>query len=105
AAFSATGNHAGRGRFGIETTIARPAKMGRENAGLAFETENGTVDIRLLEQDAGVVGQVTGREIIGAVDDDIILGDDLHRIFAAETCVMDDNFTGWIDAEDGFLGG
>jgi hypothetical protein len=105
AAFRAAGNHAGWRGFGIEAAIAGSAKVRSEDAGLAFKTENGTVDVGFLEENAGVVGEVTGREIIGAVDDDIVLADDVEGVFAGKPGVMDDDFAGGVDAVDGFLGG
>ena len=92
AAFRATRHHAGRRRFGIKTAIARPAQMRREHAGLAFEAENGAVDVRLLEQHAGVVGEIARREIVRAVHDDVVWADDFERVFAGDAGVVDDDF-------------
>lgn len=105
AAFSAAGNHAGWRGFGIEAAVTRSAEVRCEDAGLAIESENGTVDVGFLEENAGVVGEITSREIVGAVDDDVVLADDVEGVFAGEPGVMDDDFAGRVDAENGFLGG
>ena len=86
AAFGARGNQARRRRLGIEAAIARPV-LGREHAGLAFETENRAVDVRFASQHAGVVDQVAGWEIVGAVGDDVVFAEDVQRVFARESSV------------------
>src|SRR5699024_4079015 len=90
--FGATGHHSRRRRFGIETAIARSAEVRRKDAGLAFESENGAVDVRLLQQHAGVVGEVTGREVVRAVDDDVVVFDDVEGVLAADARIVDDDF-------------
>ena len=92
AAFRATRHHARRRRFGIKAAITRPAQMRRKHAGLAFETENRAIDIRLFEQHAGVVGQIARREIIRAVHDDVVGPDDVERVFGGDARVVDDDF-------------
>jgi hypothetical protein len=57
-----------------------------------------------LEQDAGVVGQVARREIIGAVHHDVVLRQDIQRVFAADAGIVQDHFDVWIDAFNCFLG-
>ena len=44
----------------------------KEYRRLPVEAEDRAVDVRLLQQHAGVVGQVARREVVGAVDDDIV---------------------------------
>ena len=78
--------------------------MRSENAGLPFKAEDGAVNIRLFEQHAGIVGQVTRREIVGAVHDDVVGLDDLDRVFARQARIMNDDFDARVDAVDGFLG-
>ena len=74
AAFGATGDHAGRRRFGIKAAVTRAVEMRREDAGLALEPEDRAVNVGLFEQDAGVVGEVAGGKIVRAIDDDVVLG-------------------------------
>ena len=77
--------------------------MRSKDAGLAFETEDRTVNVRFLQQHTGVVGQVTSGEIISAIHDDVVFGNDIHGVLAADTRFMDYDFGVWIDAENRLL--
>src|SRR6185369_14420510 len=102
-AFRATGHHSRWRRFGIKAAIARPADMRGEDAGLTFKTKDGAVNIRLFEQHAGIVGQVARREIVRSINNDVVVLDDLDRVFAREARVMKDDVDPGVDAVDGFL--
>ena len=79
AALGATRHLARRWRLGIEAAVARPA--GRvEHRRLAVEAEDAAVDVRLAQQHAGVVDQVARREIVGAVDDDVVGLEDVEAL-------------------------
>ena len=78
--------------------------MRREDAGHALETEDGAVDIRLLQQHTGVVGQIARRKIIRAIHDDVVRADEVERVFGRDARVVDNNFTMRIDAANGFPG-
>src|SRR5207249_12145463 len=71
-ALGAQGDEPGRGRLSVETAVARPLP-GIEHAGLSFEAEDRAVDVWLLEQHRGIVHEVPRREIVGPVDDDIVV--------------------------------
>ncbi len=105
AAFCATRHHAGRRRFGIQTAVARAAEVRREHAGLALEPEDRAIDIRLLEQHAGVVSEIARREIVRAVHHDIVGADEIEGVAGIDRGVVDDHFDVRIDARDGFFGG
>src|SRR5215212_12124498 len=53
----AAGYEPRRRRLGIEAAVAR-AFLGKEYARLAFEAEDGAVDVRFAEEDTRVVNQV-----------------------------------------------
>ena len=61
----------GRRRLGVEAAVAGPV-LGPEDAGLAVEAVDRAPDVRLAEQHAGVVDQVAGGEVVGAVDDQVV---------------------------------
>ena len=82
-AFGAARHQAGRRRLGIQAAIARAALIS-EHRGLPFEAENRAVDVRLVQQHAGVVHQIAGGEVVGAVDDDVVILEDLERVLAGE---------------------
>src|ERR1700710_2763874 len=56
------------------------AAEGREAGGLAFEPEDRTVDHRDALEQRGVVDQVAGREVVGAVDDHVLAVDDVEHV-------------------------
>ena len=58
--------------------------MRRKHGRLTIEPEDGAVDVRLFQEDADVVDEVAGREIVGTVDHHIVVAEDLHGVFAGE---------------------
>jgi len=83
AAFGARGNEAGGRGFGIEATIAG-AVGHAEDSDLALEAEDGAVDVGLAEEDAGVVDEVAGGEVVGAVDDYVVILEEFESVGAGE---------------------
>ncbi len=81
--FGARGNQSGRRRLRIQASIARPAGIA-EYADLPLEAENRTVDVRLAEENASVVHQVARGEIVGAIDDDVVIAEEVERILAGQ---------------------
>src|SRR5688572_7321684 len=69
----------GRRRLRVEAAVARAA-VGREHRELTLEAEDRRVDDRLAELERGVVDQVAGLEVVGAVDDDVEVLDDLEDV-------------------------
>src|SRR5262249_39377325 len=69
----------------------------------AVETKDRTVDVRLLQQHAGVVREITRREIVGAVHHDVVRPDQIEGVFARDAGVVQDDFDVRVDAVDGFL--
>src|SRR5436190_1954644 len=83
AAFGAARNEARGWRLGIEATVAGAALIG-EDGRLTLEAENGAVDVGLAKQDAGVIHQVASGEVVGAVDADVLVLEDVERVLAGE---------------------
>src|SRR5499425_481298 len=79
AGLASGGDEAGWWRRGIEAAIARTL-VGREDRGHALELEDGAVDIGLAGQIAGVVDEVARVEVVRAVDDEIVVLDDVHHV-------------------------
>ena len=86
-------NQPGRWRLGIEAAVAR-AFFGCEHAGLPFEAENRTVDIRLAGKHAGVIHQIARRKVVGAVGDDVELAKQFERVFAARAGCRTSGYSG-----------
>lgn len=72
--------------------------MGREEAGLALKAEDGAVHVGLAEQDAGIVGEVTGGEIVSAVHDDVVRAEDLEGVLAGKARVVQDDLDAGVKA-------
>jgi len=79
--------------------------MRGENASLPFEAEDGTVEVRLAQEDARVVGEVAGREVVGAVHDDVVGANEVERVLAGKAGLVEDNLDVRIEAVKGIMGG
>jgi hypothetical protein len=76
AALGAARDHAGRRRLGVEAPVARRLAAGRrrpEHRRLPVEAVDRAPDVGLAEEERGVVDHVAGREVVGAVDDEVVL--------------------------------
>ncbi len=104
AAFGAGWNEAGRRRLGIEAAIAG-AVFGREDAGLALEAEDRSVGVGLAGEHAGVVDQIAGLEVVGAVGDHVELADDLERVRAGQHGLELDDVDEGVEALEPLFGG
>jgi len=104
ATFGARGDQAGRGWLGIEAAVAR-AIGHAENGDLTFEAEDGAVNIGLAEEDAGVVDEVTSGEIVGAIDDDVIVLEEFEGVGAGELGLVSGDTDVGIEIGEARLGG
>ncbi len=82
AALGATGNQARRRRLRDRGSGSRGRRFGGEDAGLALESEDGAVDVGLAQQDAGVVDQIAGGEVVRAVGDDVVVLENVEGVGA-----------------------
>jgi hypothetical protein len=78
--------------------------MRRKDAGLSFKTKNRPVNIGFAQQHAGVIRQVSRRKIIRAIHHDVVLRNNLHRVFARDPLVVNHHLRARIDAGDRLLG-
>jgi hypothetical protein len=65
----AGGRQLRRRRLGEEAAVAGPVASRHERRGLPVEAEDRPVHVGLLQDDAGVVDQVAGAEVVRPVDD------------------------------------
>ncbi len=91
AAFGATRDEAWRRGLGMETAIARTVRRG-EHRCLPFETRDAAVGVRAARKDAGIVDEITRREVVGAVDYDVVRRHEVERVPLAEPDVV------WLDS-------
>ncbi len=54
--------------------------MWRKDGHLAFEAKNRTVDIGLSGEYARIIQEETGGKVVGAIQDQIVVRDNLHNI-------------------------
>ena len=104
ATLGAAWHHSWRWWLGIEAAVARTTKMGSKNGALTIKTEYRTVNIRLFQKNADVIGKVAGRKIIRSVDDDVVRLHDLPRILGAEKGVVEIHLNIRIDFLDAVAG-
>ena len=83
ASLGAVGHEVRRWRFGVKAAIARTVRR-MEDRGLAIEPKDRAINVRLAEQDAGVVYQIARWEVIGAVDDHVVLGKEFEGVGAVD---------------------
>ena len=76
---------------------------GGEDAGLAFEAEDGAVGIRFAGEHAGVVDEVARGEIVSAVGDHVIVADNIERVLAGEHRLVFDDVEEGVQRDE-FLG-
>ena len=65
----------GRAAAAREEAAVAGAPGRREDRGLPLEPEDAAVDVGPAAEHAGVVHQVPGREVVGAVDHEVVAGD------------------------------
>ena len=76
--------HQVRGRrLGIEAAITGAA-LRVEDAHLALEAVDRPVDVGFAEKDGRVVDEIAGREIVGAVDDDVVSAHDVEGVLGGQ---------------------
>ncbi len=113
AAFGAAWDHSGGRRFGVLAAVAAGldglasefAQVRGEDGVEAFEAEDRAIDVDFFEENAGVVDEVAGGEIVGAVDDDVVGGDPLHGVFGGDAALVFDDFGVGVEGNELLLGG
>ena len=75
---------------GIKTAIARTVAR-IEDRDLPFEAEDRAEDVWLPEDRAGVVDEIARREVVGAVEDHVVIAKDVERVVGRQDAVVRDN--------------
>src|SRR6266536_3174051 len=84
--FGATWNGLRWWRLWEQTTVTRPAKMRRKERGLSFELVDRAVDVWFPFPNAHVAGKVARWQIIGTIDYDVVIANQLDGIAPAQAC-------------------
>ncbi len=72
---------------------------------MAFETEDAAIDIWLVKENAGVIDQIAGREIVCAINDDVVFLKNIHHVFARELRAIGGDFHIGVDGRNTVFGG
>jgi hypothetical protein len=93
----------GRG-FREEAAVAGAPEVGGKDGDLAFELENRSVDEGLFEKVSGVVGGEAGGEVIGAIEEGVVGGEEVEGVFRFEASGVEDDFDVGINLMNAGLG-
>ena len=104
AALRAVGDHPRGRRLGEHAAVAG-AFSGVEHAQLALEPEDRAVHVRDTRQDAGVVDEVAGGEVVRAVDDQVVAGHDLQGVVGGQEGAVLHHLDVGVDLRDRRSGG
>ena len=72
---------------------------------LPLEADNARVRERLLGHDASVVDEELCREVVGSINDKIVILDEVHDVFAGDERVVRNHLDIWVHRFHRFLGG
>jgi hypothetical protein len=72
-----------------------------EDRDLAVEAVDRAPHVRLVQQHAGVVDQVARGEVVGAVDDQVVLAEDLQHVVAVQPRLVQADVDQRVDLADG----
>ena len=103
APLGAVGDKVGRRRLGIEAAIAGPVRREKDGR-LAVEPEDRAINVGFAQEHAGVVDQVAGGKVVGAVDDHVVAGEQVESVRAVDRVFVADDLQLGVDRLELFLG-
>ena len=71
----------------------------REDRSLAVEPEDRPVHVGFPEQHASVVHKVSGRKIVGAIDDDVVILEDLKGVRAIDRMLVETDIKAGVECQ------
>ena len=106
AALGAARDHARRRGLGVEAPVAGRVlgERRREDRGLAVEAVDRAPDVGDPEEVRRVVDHVAGREVVGAVDDQVVALEDLHHVVVVEPLLVEHDVDVGVGLGDRLLG-
>ncbi|MFT6862530.1 MAG: hypothetical protein ACJAVK_001088 [Akkermansiaceae bacterium] len=93
-----------RRSFGEKAAVAGSAEVGGEDGDLSFKLEDGAVNEGLFEEVSGVVGGEAGGEVVGAIEDGVVGGEEIEAVTGLETAGMRDHFDERVDLAETLAG-
>lgn len=91
-------------RFGKKAAVAWASEVWGKDGDLAFKLVNGTVDEGLLEKVSGVVCGEAGGKVIGAIEEGIVIGEEVDGIVWLEAARVKGDFNVRVDFEEACFG-
>ena len=88
---------------GIEAAVARPLAVARVHRDLTFKAEDAAIHDGFFEEDTRVVDQIARWEVVASVDDDIVLGEDVHDVVGCEIIGVWHHIAAGVDFFEGFV--
>src|SRR5437867_9403579 len=73
--------------------------MRRKKRGLSFELVDRAVDVWFPFPNAHVAGKVTRRQIIGTIDYDVVIADQLDGVASGQSCRVGFDYDRWVDCK------
>ena len=104
AALGAGRHHARRRRLGVEVAVVEAEPVGGvlpEHRHLPLEAVDRTPHVRLARQYRGVVDQVAGGEVVGAVQDQVVLLEQVDRVVRLQPDLVQPHLDQRVDLPDG----
>src|SRR3989475_10217085 len=95
-------DEAGRRRFRVQAPVTGALRR-VEDARLAFEPEDRSVDVRLAQEDRRVVHEVSGREVVRPIDDDVVVFQNVQRVLGGEARLVRLHVDVRVDLSDALL--
>lgn len=83
----------------VAEECAKIGCCGQVGEQMAGESRDGTVDERFAEADAGVVDEQARGVVVGAVDDEVVVGKDFGGVVVGEKFVVGDDVDCGVDAQ------
>src|SRR3989454_2412632 len=95
-------DEAGRRRFRVQTPVTRTLRR-VEDARLAFEAEDRSVDVWLVQEDRRIVHEVSGREVVRSIDDDVVVFQNVQCVLRGEARLVRLDVDVRVDLSDALL--
>ncbi len=83
--------------FRQEAAVTRSTEVGSEDGELSFELKDGPVDERHLQKKGSVIGGKAGGEVVGAIEEGIVGGEEFERVGGGELPWVKNDFDVGID--------
>jgi len=88
------------GQSGNETAVARACDVGGEDGGVAVEGVHRSEDVGFAQAGAGGRNSVAGGEVVGGIDDNVVVGNERFGVGGVEAGVVESDGDFGIEGEE-----